>query len=172
MAVKVRDSRPGSREGQEKREGPAQQSGNEGHDETELDDMLQELRILLQGLQVLTAFLIILPFNGGFRDIDQVEKWVYMVTFLCALTGLVLLSAPAAQHRLQRPLMDRVGFKNLATRMIIIGLIPSSIALVLATQLVIAQAVGLTESFVAAGFIGVLIAVLWWVLPLAHKEKA
>jgi hypothetical protein len=172
LAVKARDNRPHNRDGQEKGEGPGQQSGSEGHDETELDDMLQELRILLQGLQVLTAFLIILPFNGGFRDIDQVEKWVYMVTFLCALTGLVLLSAPAAQHRLQRPLMDRVRFKNLATRMIIIGLVPSSIALVLATQLVIAQAIGLTESFVAAGLVAVLIAVLWWILPLAHKEKA
>ena len=172
MAVKARDNRPHNRDGQEKGEGPGPQSGSEGHDETELDDMLQELRILLQGLQVLTAFLIILPFNEGFRDIDQVEKWVYMTTFLCALAGLIILSAPAAQHRLQRPLMDRVRFKNLATRMIIIGLIPSSIALVLATQLVVAQAVGLIESFVAAGLVGVLIAALWWVLPLAHTEKA
>jgi hypothetical protein len=172
LAAEVKDNPLDNRDAQAKQEGPAQQSGNDGHDENKLDDMLQELRILLQGLQVLTAFLIILPFNEGFRDIDQVEKWVYMVTFLCALTGLVLLSAPAAQHRLQRPLMDRVKFKNLATRMIIIGLVPSSVALVLATQLVIAQAVGLTESFVAAGLVGVLIAVLWWIMPLAHKEKA
>ena len=172
MAVKVKDDRLDNKDGQARQEGPAQRSGNEGHDESKLDDMLQELRILLQGLQVLTAFLIILPFNEGFRDIDQVEKWVYMTTFLCALAGLIILSAPAAQHRLQRPLMDRVRFKNLATRMIIIGLIPSSLALVLATQLVVAQAVGLIESFVAAGLVGVLIAVLWWVLPLAHKDKA
>lgn len=172
MAVKAKDNQPDNQDGQARQEGPAQQSGDDGHDENKLDDMLQELRILLQGLQVLTAFLIILPFNESFRDIDQIEKWVYMVTFLCALTGLVLLSAPAAQHRIERPLMDRVRFKNLATRMIIIGLIPSSIALVLATQLVIAQAVGLTESFVAAGLIAVLIAVLWWILPLAHKDKA
>jgi hypothetical protein len=172
LAVKVKDDRLDNQDGQARQEGPAQQSGNEGHDENKLDDMLQELRILLQGLQVLTAFLIILPFNEGFRDIDHVEKWVYMTTFLCALAGLIILSAPAAQHRLQRPLMDRVRFKNLATRMIIIGLIPSSLALVLATQLVVAQAVGLIESFVAAGLVGVLIAVLWWVLPLAHKDKA
>ena len=169
MAVKVKDDGIDNRDGQAKQERAAQQAG---HDENELGDMLQELRILLQGLQVLTAFLIILPFNEGFRDIDQVEKWVYMTTFLCALAGLIILSAPAAQHRLQRPLMDRVRFKNLATRMIVIGLVPSSIALVLATQLVVAQAVGLIESFVAAGLVGVLIAALWWVLPLAHKEKA
>ncbi|MDQ3705948.1 MAG: DUF6328 family protein [Chloroflexota bacterium] len=174
MAVKVRDNRisSGDEEGKLKKLKQQDQKGDDGHDETELGDMLQELRILLQGLQVLTAFLIILPFNEGFREIDQVEKWVYMTTFLCAITGLVLLSAPAAQHRLQRPLMDRVRFKELATRMIIIGLIPSSVALVLATQLVISQAIGLTESFVAAGLVTVLIGLLWWILPLAHKEKA
>lgn len=173
MAVKVRDNRisSGDEEGKGKLGQQAAQ-GDDGHDETELGDMLQELRILLQGLQVLTAFLIILPFNEDFAKIDQVEKWVYMTTFLCAITGLVLLSAPAAQHRLQRPLMDRVRFKELATRMIIIGLIPSSVALVLATQLVISQAVGLTESFIAAGLVAVLIGLLWWALPLAHKEKA
>lgn len=142
------------------------------HDEEELGDMLQELRILLQGLQVLTAFLIILPFNEGFARIDQVEKWVYMVTFLCSIAGLIMLSAPAAHHRLERPLMDRVRFKEFSTRMIIAGLIPSSIALVLATQLVISEAVGKTESYVAAGFVAVLIGVLWWILPLAHKNKA
>jgi hypothetical protein len=174
LAVKIRDNHisSGDEEGKPKKlEGQAPK-GDDGHDETQLDDMLQELRILLQGLQVLTAFLIILPFNEGFAKIDQVEKWVYMTTFLCAIAGLVLLSAPAAQHRLQRPLMDRVRFKELATRMIIIGLIPSSVALVLATQLVVSQAVGLTESFVAAGLVAVLIGLLWWVLPLAHKEKA
>lgn len=180
MAVKARDNRISSEDGagkagksdQQGAQGAQTAQGDDGHDENELGDMLQELRILLQGLQVLTAFLIILPFSEGFAQIDQVEKWVYMATFLCALTGLILLSAPAAQHRLQRPLMDRVRFKELATRMIIIGLIPSSIALVLAAQLVVAQAVGLTESFVAAGLMSVLIALLWWILPLAHKEKA
>ncbi len=174
MAVKVGNSRVSREESARTPGKPGQQPAEkaDNHDENELGDMLQELRILLQGLQVLTAFLIILPFNEGFGKIDQVEKWVYMVTFLCALTGLVLLSAPAAQHRLQRPLMDRVRFKELATRMIVIGLIPSSIALVLATQLVIAQAVGLTESFVAAGLMSVLIGLLWWILPLAHKETA
>lgn len=178
MSVKVEDKRPGSRDGNGKPQESLEQSSAQGkaetedHDETQLDDMLQELRILLQGLQVLTAFLIILPFNQGFAQIDQVEKWVYMTTFLCALAGLIILSAPAAQHRLQRPLMDRVKFKDFATRMIIIGLIPSSVALVLATQLVIAQAIGLIASFVAAGLVAVLIGLLWWILPLAHKDKA
>jgi hypothetical protein len=41
-------------------------SDSEASEEGSLNDMLQELRILLQGAQVLTAFLIVLPFNQGF----------------------------------------------------------------------------------------------------------
>src|SRR5690349_14529275 len=88
------------------------------HDETkELSDLLQELRILQQGVQVLTAFLTILPFSQGFERVDDTEKWVYLATFLCSVTGLVFFSAPAAHHRLARPLMHKERFKEFATRM-------------------------------------------------------
>ena len=147
------------------------QGKDDGHDEEDLNDLHQEMRILLQGVQVLTAFLIILPFNQGFDKIDVVEKWVYMATFVCSISGLIIFSAPAAQHRLARPLMDRVRFKDFATRMIIIGLVPSSLALVLASQLVVAQVIGGMMSLIVAGLVALLIGVLWWILPLAHKEE-
>src|SRR5215203_1583473 len=82
----------------------------------DLSDMLSELRILLPGAQMLTAFLIILPFNGGARQIIQGESQAFLATFFFALTSLVLLSAPAIQHRLMRPLISRERFKRLATR--------------------------------------------------------
>ena len=91
-------------------------------------DLLQELRVLLQGAQVLTAFLIVLPFYSAFASLLPVEKWVYLVTFTCSLSSLILLSAPAAQHRLEWPLRDRAHFKRFATRMVIIGLVPLSLA--------------------------------------------
>src|SRR4051794_18927871 len=91
------------------------------HPDGDLGDLLQELRILLQGAQVLTAFLIVLPFNQGFAEINESEKWVYLATFFCSICPLVLFTAPAAHHRLQRPLNDRAGFKQFATRMIIVG---------------------------------------------------
>lgn len=169
-----RKSKDDKEDAQEQKAGNGNQDGqakNGDHDEEDLNDLLQELRILLQGVQVLTAFLVILPFNQGFEKIEEIEKWVYLATFVCSVTGLVLFSAPAAHHRLARPLMDRVRFKDFATRMTIIGLVPSSLALVLATQLVVAQVLGNVQSIVVAGLIAVLIGVFWWILPLAHKEK-
>ncbi|HYP41473.1 MAG TPA: DUF6328 family protein, partial [Chloroflexia bacterium] len=137
-----RKSKDGEEDAPEQKSGDGNQDSqakNDDHDEQDLNDLLQELRILLQGVQVLTAFLVILPFNQGFEKIEEIEKWVYIATFICSVMGLVLFSAPAAHHRLARPLMDRVRFKEFATRMTIVGLVPSSLALVLATQLVVAQ---------------------------------
>lgn len=101
--------------------------------DTDLSDLLQELRVLLPGTQTLTAFLIILPFNQGFAQTQQGEKYVYLATFLCSICSLILFAAPAAQHRLQRPLRDREQFKMTANRLIVAGLVPLSCALPLAT---------------------------------------
>ncbi|HSI35864.1 MAG: DUF6328 family protein [Phycisphaerae bacterium] len=135
----------------------------------DLGDMLQELRILLQGSQVLTGFLIVLPFAEGFGRIGPGEKWVFLATFVSALASLILFSSPAAHHRIERPLVDRVRFKLFATRMILAGLIALSVALVLATQLVVAEVAGLTASLVGAACTAVAVIVIWWVLPLARK---
>ncbi len=141
------------------------------HDEHDLSEMLQELRILQQGVLVLTAFLTILPFSAGFDKIERYEKWVFIATFICSIASVVLFSAPAAQHRLVRPLKDRVGFKDSASRMTVVGLIPFSLALVLATQLVVSQVLGIAESLAISGAVALLLCVIWWALPLAHKQK-
>ncbi len=150
-----------------------EQTGNQesAEDKNDLADMLQELRILLQGTQVLTAFLIILPFSEGFSKIDQAEKAVYFTTFVCALFSLILFSAPAVHHRLQRPLMDRVRFKVFATRMMIVGLVPLSVALTLASQLVVSEVMGKVWAMYAAIFMGLMIGSVWWLLPLFLKSQ-
>jgi hypothetical protein len=141
---------------------------DEDHD---LNDLLQELRILLQGVQVLTAFLVILPFSGGFARIDQLEKWVYLATFVCSLISLVFISAPAAQHRLQRPLPDRTYFKQFATRMIVIGTAFFSLALILAAQLVSNEVIGFAPSVGVACALALLIGTIWWVIPLLSRNR-
>jgi tellurite resistance protein TehA-like permease len=137
----------------------------------DLGDLLQEIRVLIQGAQVLTAFLVILPFSAGFDDLSQAERWVYVATFALAVLALVLFSAPAAQHRLARPLLHRDRFKDQATRFLIVGLACISIALVLATQLVVSEVVGARWSLFWAGAVAVGVLVFWWIYPL-HRRSA
>jgi hypothetical protein len=138
----------------------------------DLSDMLQELRILLQGAQVMTAFLTILPFNETFANIVDREKWVFVATYACSLTGLILFSTPAAAHRIERPLRDREKFKRFGTRMMIAGIVFLSATLVLGTQLVISQVLDERSGYIAAGMVAVLVLVLWWIVPLLRKPHS
>ena len=136
----------------------------------DLGDLLQELRVLLQGVQVLTGFLIVLPFSEGFVRVSAGQRTVYLVLFLCVLLSLVMFSAPAAQHRLLTPLRDRIQFKRGATRMVVGGMVPFSAALVLATHFVLDEVAGRRTANIASGVAALCILALWWVAPLLHRR--
>ncbi len=144
----------------------------DGGQDGDLGDLLNELRVLLPGTTTLTAFLIILPFNVSFTELPPTTRLVYLATFLCSVVSMVLFTAPAAHHRMERPLKDRDRFKTRASRLMIAGLIPLSFAFVLATDLVVSAVVGDDRiAVVAAAMVAVLIAVIWWLVPLRNRSR-
>ena len=153
-------------------EEPATAGQDGSRPDVDLSDLLSELRILLPGSQTLVAFLIILPFNNRFTEIQDGEKWVYVVTFVCAVVSLACFTAPAVHHRLQRPLRDREEFKNKSTRWIVAGLVALSIALTLATQLVLSTVIfGTVAAWFAAGGILVLLLAIWWLPTVLDRDR-
>jgi hypothetical protein len=133
--------------------------------------MLSELRILLPGAQMLTAFLIILPFNGGAREIILAERFTFLATFFFALGSLVLLSAPAIQHRLMRPLVRRERFKRVATRQIVAGSACMAFAFTLGTKLVISSVFGKLIGNIASMTMASVALILWCLLPMYLKRR-
>lgn len=147
---------------------PQHEALQQAKSETEhgdLSDLLSELRILLPGAQMLTAFLIILPFNGGFAKIDQTEKIVFLATFIFSMSSLVLLSAPAIGHRIMRPLIDRERFKRVADRIMMAGALCLALAFILGTNLVMSEVFGHLAGLIACALMATLIAGAWWALP-------
>ncbi len=142
------------------------------HEDGDLSDLLGELRVLLPTAQLLTAFLITVPFMPRFADIAAIEREVFLATFMLSISGLALLSAPAVQHRLMRPLVNRVRFKQRASKQILVGCAAISLALVLAAQFVLTVAMDspLAGTVAAAG-VAVLLLVFWWVLPGAWQRR-
>ena len=66
-------------------------SKDKGRQETEkerldrnLQELLGELRVALPGVQVLFAFLLVVPFNQRFADITSFQRTTYFVTLLLA----------------------------------------------------------------------------------------
>jgi hypothetical protein len=149
----------------------AKQSDEATGQDGDLSDLNDELRVLLPGTTTLTAFLVILPFSSGFDRVRDEQKTVYLVTFLCTVLSLILFTAPAIQHRLQRPLRDRAAFKNTATRLMIAGMVPLSIAIPLVTELVLTATLN-TEwfSWVVAGVVFAAILGFWWIIPVVTND--
>jgi hypothetical protein len=130
-----------------------------------LDELLNEARLLLPGTEVFLAFLMVLPFYDRFHELDAVQHGVYLTTFLGELLALSCFLAPAAYHRIARPLHDKERFKVFATKLIILGLLPFSTSLVGASYLVCSVVTPPAAPVVAIAF-AVVIATLWWVAPL------
>lgn len=140
-------------------------------DDGDLTDMLGELRVLLPSAQLLSAFLIAVPFAPGFAAIVESEKRVFLAMFMLSVASLVLFTAPAVQHRLMRPLRSRTAFKALATRQMLVGAGTLGIAIVLATQFVLAEVLGHAVANVAAGAMTLLVLVLWCVAPRIWRSR-
>jgi hypothetical protein len=142
-----------------------------GLPDEDLTDLLNEIRLLLPGTLLLVAFLIALPFNSGYTRVSQFDNAVYVALFLCATGSLLLFAAPAAQHRLMSPLRDRAAFKRSVNRQVIIGLMPLSAAIILASYLVISHVLSTVAAAIVAGVVGLAIAMLWWVIPLNRRRR-
>ena len=140
-------------------------------DDGDLTDMLGELRVLLPTAQLLSAFLIAVPFAPGFSAIVRSEKHVFLAMFMLSVTSLILFTGPAVQHRLMRPLRSRAAFKKLATRQMLVGAGTLGVALVLATQFVLSEVLGHSVGNVAAGMMAALILCMWWIAPAVWKSR-
>ena len=137
----------------------------------ELIELLNELRVVLPGVQVLFAFLLTVPFTNQFSRITNDQRQIYFATFLCTTVATALLIAPSAYHRLRWREYDKERMLQTSNRLSIAGMIFLSFALVGAAFLVTdvlfhAAAAALVTAAVAAIF-----AWFWWGLPLSRKLR-
>src|SRR4030081_80900 len=66
-----------------------------------LAELLNELRVALPGVQVLFAFLLVVPFNAGYTRMTEFERKLYFGVLLCTALASILLIAPSMHHRLE-----------------------------------------------------------------------
>ncbi|MDT0264450.1 DUF6328 family protein [Jatrophihabitans sp. DSM 44399] len=50
-------------------------------------DLLQELRVVQTGVQLLTGFLLTLPFQARFEKLSTFQQDVYLITVGCSVAG-------------------------------------------------------------------------------------
>ncbi len=96
-------------------------------------DLLQEFRVMQTGVQILGGFLLTLPFQSVFGDLDSYQRRLYLALVLLAAATTTLLLAPIAVHRhvfrqLRKPLLVSVGHRTAQTALVLIALLMTGIA--------------------------------------------
>jgi Family of unknown function (DUF6328) len=134
-------------------------------------ELLNELRIAGTGIQVMFAFLLVVPFNKGWTQVNGFERTVYFVTLLIVALAAFLLLAPPIHHRLlfrhgEKPFLIRTGNYMAIAGMVCVGLGFIGI-LILVTDVVVGGAAPVVVGVLAAA----IIAGLWFALPLIRREE-
>ena len=153
---------------------PTTGSGRPETEEERLDrnlgELLGELRVALPGVQVLFAFLLVVPFNARFAMLTSGQKHLYLSSLLFAGVASALLIAPAAQHRVTFRLQDKRYLVLTANRLAIVGLACLAIAMTTAIALVTDVVFGGATTIASSAAIGLLFLALWYLMPLRRRR--
>ncbi len=134
-----------------------------------LEQLLQELRVALPGVQVLFAFLLTVPFTQAFPTLTEFERNGYFFVLLSTALATALLIAPTAIHRI----LFREGMKReivmRSNTLSLVGLGVLAIAMTSAVSLIAHIIFGQGTAIVTGIAAGLVLAGLWYVLPLGEK---
>ncbi|HMJ35257.1 MAG TPA: DUF6328 family protein [Baekduia sp.] len=123
----------------------------------ELIELLNELRVVMPGVQVLFGFLLTVPFQQGFHQIDAFQRDVYFATLLLTAASSAFLMAPSAFHRLtfragQKPYLVQLGTRQAIVGMALLALAMNGAVLLLTDILFHSLTVAITVACSATLF--------------------
>ena len=135
-----------------------------------LAELVGELRVVQTGVQVLFAFLLVVPFNQGFTRVTPFERGTYFVTLVCCAAAAACLIAPSAQHRFLFRFEDKQHLVFVANRLAIAGLAFLAVAIVGALLLVSTKLFGAGVGVLTAALAVIPFGGLWFAMPLWRRH--
>jgi len=151
---------------------------HDGRDETELErsdrnlvELLQEVRVVQTGVQILFGFLLTIAFQPKFAKLSSFQKADYLGTLIAAATTLIMLTAPSSWHRILFRQGDKEHLVEIANRFTVLGLAAMGLTMIGVVMLLsdIAFSPALTALVTAVAVIAC--SVLWYAMPLARRRK-
>lgn len=138
----------------------------------ELNELLQELRVIQGGILLLIGFLLVIAFSPGFAVVTEFQKLTYFLTLLVTGLAAIVVMAPVVHHRFAFRKRDKenVVLRGSKQVLISIGLVSLSI---LGVAVLISDVlypwwvtVGLAVAYCAVTY------VLWLHLPMHSIRTA
>jgi Family of unknown function (DUF6328) len=150
-----------------------------GRNETQLErcdrnlvELMQEVRVVQTGVQVLFAFLLTAPLAPRFPQLSEFQQLTYFGTLLAAGAAAILLIAPTAYHRILFRLGDKEHLVDVANRFTLAGLTCVALSMIGAVLLVtdlLFDATAVIAGTTALAALGCL--VLWCLAPLLRRAR-
>ncbi len=151
---------------------------DDGRDETEAErldrnwtELLQELRVIQTGTQILTGFLLTVAFQQRFVALDQYERNIYLSLVVVAALTTSLGLAPVSLHRALFRTQAKATIVRIANRILKITL--SAVAIVLAgtTMLIFDVVVGRVAGIIAGVLALAVISAIWLLVPISVLRR-
>jgi hypothetical protein len=139
--------------------------------EQEVIELLNELRVVLPGVQVLFAFLLTVPFSQRFQTLTAADRNIYFAALLLAAASSVLLIAPSVYARLTWRHQSKARLLALSNPLAIWGSVLLAGGIGCAVYLIGAVLYrSALAGFATAGVV-LLILVTWFGLPLLDRLR-
>jgi Family of unknown function (DUF6328) len=157
----------------------AEKRWDAARDETEAErldrnwsSLLQELRVTQTGVQLLTGFLLTLPFQQRFTELDGTMRTIYLITVACSIGSTVLLVAPVGMHRVlfRRHRLDAIV--SISHGCAVAGMVLLGVALAGVAVVIFDTVMGRTGAWVAGGCTLAAFVVLWFLVPLPLRRES
>jgi cation transport ATPase len=135
----------------------------------QLEELLQEVRVAMPGVQVLFGFLLAVPFQQGFDTITSSQRMIYFATLLAAAVATAFFIAPAAFHRINFEQNQKKSVIHVGNRQFLTGLVALALAMNGAVALVTDLIFKGSTLAVTMVVVGSLFAWLWFGLGLLRR---
>ena len=135
------------------------------------NEMLQELRVAQTGVQVLTGFLLTLPFTQRFGDVSKTDQNAYLVTISCAIGAAACLIAPVAFHRVLFGRSEKTWLNTAANHVSRVGLTLMALTMTGSVFLVFDVLLGAGAALAASVVTLLVLAGLWVAIPAVAEAR-
>jgi hypothetical protein len=137
----------------------------------ELNELLQELRVVLPGIQVLFAFLLTVPFAQRFGRLDDGQRAVFFAAFIATSVSGMLLLAPSVQHWIRWRRFDKERLLQASHRLALVGVFLMAAAIDTVVFLVADVLYGGGAAVATSAVVGTTVIVVWWLAPLLRSLR-
>jgi hypothetical protein len=136
----------------------------------ELMELLNEVRVALPGAQVLFAFLLVMPFQAAFHQLNDMQRAMYAGALLASAAAIALLIAPSSHHRInfRRPVKESLIRR--ANGLLIAGMACIVVGITLAVVLVLDVVLGALPAIVLGAVTCAWFCWFWFGVPLLRRR--